>query len=188
MKGNATVGVGSWSSIFKVALYRTAEVGQLTADLMMTSCKKFDFYEPISLSPVNQGIVQLGKLGILSGSAGTADISLVLLFVTPEHIFKVTFGRLWFSTDKSPIELMYIRFPEHRIKTLQSLGCLCKNGYSAYGTVKTMRETDEDLAGLRVAPGDESLVLFAQRFVAGLVTLDNLPYPLVHDKKMIVFI
>ena len=83
---------------------------------------------------------------------------------------------------------MNIRIAEHCIETLKSLRCLSEDDYAADRTVQTMRQTLEDLTGLCIALGNEGLVSLCQGFIRGLVTLDNLPYLLVHDKKMVVFI
>ena len=96
--------------------------------------------------------------------------------------------RLRLTADQRPIEFMDIRFTEHGIETFKCLGSLCKHGYAADRTVKTMRQADEHLARLFITLGYEGLILFAERLVSGLVTLYDLPYLLVDHKKMIVLI
>ena len=51
-----------------------------------------------------------------------------------------------------------------------------------------MRQAHEDLTGLGIPLSDESLVLFAERLVTGLVTLYNFTHTLVNDQNMVVFI
>ncbi len=96
--------------------------------------------------------------------------------------------RLGLGADQCPIEFMDVRFTEHGVEAFEGLGCLRKDGYAADRTVEAVREAHEDLAGLRVALGYECLVFFAERFVAGLVALDDLPDLLVDYEKVVVFI
>ncbi len=100
----------------------------------------------------------------------------------------MTFLRFGSGADQCPVEFMDIRFTEHGIEALEGLGCLGENGDSAYRTVEAVRETHKDLAWLGVTLGYECLVLFAEGFVAGLVTLDDFSDLLVDDEKVVVFI
>ena len=50
-----------------------------------------------------------------------------------------------------------------------------------------MRHPHKDVAGLAVALGDERFQRLAERLVAGLVALDDLPHPLVENQQMVVF-
>ena len=83
---------------------------------------------------------------------------------------------------------MDIGVTEHGIEPFEGLGCLGEDNYSADRTVKAMRQSHKDLAGLDVTLSDESLICFCKRFVRGLVALHNLPYLLVHNEKVVVFI
>ena len=155
---------------------------------MVTAGQELDLNQPVTVGPADLRIIQFGKLGILAGRTGACDIRFILLFIAPEHILQTALRQLWFPAHKSPIKLMHIRFAEHRVQALESLGSLSEDGDSTDRTVETMRKPHEHLAGLVISLGDEGLVFLAQRFVAGLVTLDDLPHPLVDDKKMVVFI
>ena len=112
--------------------------------------------------------------------------------VSVEEVESLAGGMLFFlrrlGTYESPIEFMNLSVTEHCIQTLKCLGCLCQDGYAADRTVKAMRQTDEDLTRLCISLSYEGFVFFAQRFVTGLVTLNNFAHPLVHHKKMVVFI
>ena len=70
----AAVWVRARRAVFEVSFNRAAQVGELAADLVVTSGEKFHLHEPISVSLADLLIVQLGKLGILSRRSGTADI------------------------------------------------------------------------------------------------------------------
>ena len=83
---------------------------------------------------------------------------------------------------------MHIGITEHGIKPFQCLGGLCKHDYAADRTVQPVRQAHEYLARLGVALRYERLICFRKRLVGSLVTLDNLPHLLVHNKQMIVLI
>ena len=74
MKGYASVRIGTRRAVFEVTFYRTAEVRQLAADLMMTSCKKFHFDKPVTVRLPDLLIVELCQLGILPHSSLTAHV------------------------------------------------------------------------------------------------------------------
>lgn len=74
MKGYASVRIGTRRTVFEVTFYRTTEVRQLAADLMMTSGKKLHLDEPVTVRLSDLLIVELCQLGILSHSSLTAYI------------------------------------------------------------------------------------------------------------------
>ena len=73
--------VAALGAIFEVALYYASHIRKLATNLMVTSCKKFDGKQIIPVRLSYKGLTKPCKLRTLPVLA--ADITLVLLFVTP---------------------------------------------------------------------------------------------------------
>ena len=188
MKGDASVRIGTRSSIFKVSLYRTAHVGKLAAYLMVTAGEQFHFKQKIPFRLTNVFIYELCQFCILADDTGTAYVGFVLLFISPEHSFEQAFllGRL--VAYQRPVDLRDIAVTEHGVEAFESLGSLGKDHNAADRTVQTVRKPHEHLTGLIVALCDECFICLSQRLVGSLVSLYDLPYLLVDNEKMIVFV
>ena len=69
-KGDASVLVGTWSSVLEVTLYDCPVGCQLTSDLVMTACQEFYFYQPVPLCRAEKPVSEFRQLGLLA-SLGT---------------------------------------------------------------------------------------------------------------------
>ena len=78
--------------------------------------------------------------------------------------------------------------PEHLRHALQRLSGLGEDADAADGAVEPVGDAHEDLPRLAVAFRDVGLHQFRKAFVAGLVTLGDLPDLLVHYEEVVVFV
>ena len=83
---------------------------------------------------------------------------------------------------------MHASRPEHFVQPGKRLGSPGQHHDAAYRTVQTVRHSKEDTAGLGITHCDEGFVKVRKRLVFGLVSLYDLPRPLVHYKQMVVFV
>ena len=185
VEGYAAVTIRSGCSIFQVAFDWTPDSRQLAAYLMVTAGKEFNFDQVVTVSIAKQPVAQLRDLRtvLLSVECET----LVQLLVARNPMDQFAFRRIWPGTAESPVDFMDFSVTEHGVESFQALGRLGENCHSAYGTVQAVRNAYKDMTGLRIPLRYERLQRLAQRFVAGLVALDNLPHPFVKDKEVVVF-
>lgn len=81
MQTDSGIGIRTRGAIFEVALYYASHIRKLAANLMVTSCKKFDGKQIIPVRLSYKRVTKPCKLRTLPVLA--ADITFVLLFVTP---------------------------------------------------------------------------------------------------------
>lgn len=81
MQTDSSIGIRTRSAIFEVALYYASHIRKLAANLMMPSGKKGYGKQIIPVRLSYKGVTKPCKLRPLP--VLTADITLVLLFVTP---------------------------------------------------------------------------------------------------------
>lgn len=154
----------------------------------MAAGEEFDFDEPVAVGLADLPVVEFGQFGIFAGRAWAADVGFVLLFIAPHHVFESAFCRVRSAADQSPIEFMYVGVAEHGVQTLKGLGCFGKDDDAADRTVEAVRQAHENLTWLFVTLGDECFIGLGERFVGGLVALDDLSYLFVYNQEMVVFI
>ena len=66
MKADASVRIGARRTIFQVPPYDTAMPGQLASYLVMPSCQKANFHQPISVSMSQSPVPEPCKLGVFA--------------------------------------------------------------------------------------------------------------------------
>ena len=186
MEGDAAVGVGPGRTVLEIALDGAADVCELAADLVMPSGHEFHLDEMVALRAFQVHVSELRLLGFMSRPF--CDEGFVQFLVAGHPVGKE--GRCGFglAAAESPVGLVDVSVPEHRIQAFQGFGGLCEEDESAYRTVQAVGDAHEYLSRLPVPQGDERLERFAQRFVAGLVALDDFARPLVEDEQVVVLV
>ena len=71
---------------------------------------------------------------------------------------------------------------------VDALNEAAKDGDAAHRPVQAMWHAHKDVPRFSIALCDERFQRFAQGFVARLVSLHDLPHPLVQNQQMIVFV
>ena len=183
---NAAVRVGTGRSVLEVAFDGAADVGELAADLVMAAGKQLNLDEMITLGAFQIAVFEFRFLGFAARSLG--DEGLVQLFVPGHPVGQECLGRLGPGAAQCPVGLVDLALPEHRIQAFQGLGGLGQDDDAAHRAVQAVGNSHEHLAGLGIPLRDESLQRFAHRFVARLVSLDDLARPLVENEQVVVLI
>lgn len=125
---------------------------------------------------------------LCSWNRGGVGVCLVLFLVSDKETSYAPFFRSWFLFCQSPVVFADTTVSEQLVHPFQSFGCLGEDDNSAYRTVQTVGDTEEDSGWFGVSCSYESLEGLGQGLVICLVTLYYLPTPLVEDEQMVVFI
>ena len=186
MQADAAVRVGTWCTVFEVALDGAAHVGQLAAYLVVPACEQLHFEQGVAFGTLHETVAQPGQLGALGALAHY--VALILLFVARQPVFQQALLVPRFAAAQGQVDLVHGAFPEHGCHALQGLGCLGKDHYSAHRTVESVGNAQEHIAGLAVALLDEGLEILGEGSVAGTVALDYLSRLFIENQKVIVFV
>lgn len=186
VQADAAVFVGAVEAIFQVALDGAADLRQLTAYLMMTTCLEMDFEQKIAVGMGNHTVVQFCSFGV--GMLFVVRIALVLLFIPDEPVHQIIFLFRRTILDDGPIGLLHFTVAKHVVEPCQRLAGLGKQHDAANRTIQTMRHADKDVPGFAILLLDPFLQHFRERLVARLVALDDLTARLVDGNDVIVFV
>ena len=185
VKAYSSIRIGSWGSIFEISLDRAAQMAQLAAYLVVTPSKQLDLQKVVAVSAAYESIVEFCELCALA-SLGN-NIGLVLFFISGKPVFQMSFVCCRPLAAESAIGLVDIRAAEHCAQPFHSLGGLCKDAYSAYRAVESVRYTHIYLSRFIVALGNIGLESLREAFISGLVPLHDFTDLLVDDEKVVVF-
>ena len=188
MERDAAIGVGAWGSILEISFDGAAHVGKLAPDLVMTTRVELNFEQMIAaLGGGKKCIIQRGKLCLGVRGVGS-DEAFVKLGIAEKIILQMarrTGGCLRYN---STIDLAKIALFDELIHAAECLAGFSKEDHPADGTVQSMNNTAENVAGLGITLLDVGLKKVGKAEVAGLVGLDNLSRQLVEGYQVVVFV
>jgi len=90
----------------------------------MPAGEEFDFYEVVSVCADQIPVVKFCEFRILTWLlfvAGSYRVSFVLLLVSDEPVFQMSFRWLWSLAAESPVFFVDLTVAEHRRQSLQRL-------------------------------------------------------------------
>ena len=186
VEADAAIGVATVEAILEVTLDGTADLGKLTADLMMTACLQVHLHQMIVGEAAEQTVVEDGLLA--AGTLTVVGIRLVLLFVADEPVLEGALLLRRTVLDDGPVGLVDLSVAEHLVEPLQGLAGLGEHHDAAGGTIETMHDADEGVARLVILLFQVGGNGGTQGLIAGLVALHNLANSLVDDDDMVVFV
>ena len=124
LEADSSIRVGTWGSVFQIALYCATGVAQLAAYLVVPAGEEFDFYKMIPVGTDQISVVEFCEFCILTWLlfvSGCYRVSFVLFFVADEPIFQMSFRWLWFGAAECPVSFVDLTIAEHRRQSFQRL-------------------------------------------------------------------
>ena len=183
---NATVGVGAWSTILKVALDGTTDFSQLAPYLVVASCVQFYLKQPVTVAAGKDTIVQNGLLG--TGNLAVVGACRIVLRVAGKPVSERSL-LLWRLVGyDGPIGFLHGACAEHLAESAEGLAGAGKKNQTADGAVQSMHHAEEHFPGLLVLFLDVCLHHLGQGYVACLVTLHDVPRPFADDDDVIILV
>ena len=137
VEGDAAVGIGAGGAILEVALDGTADVGELAADLVVTTGEEFHFHQVVPIGALQECIFELRFLRLSPGTLG--DEGLVESLVAGHPVGQHSRFRRRLAATKGPVGLVDLPAAEHRVQALQGLGCLREQADAAHGAAGRCR-------------------------------------------------
>ena len=187
VQGDAAVGIAAWSTVFQVALYGAAHLGQLASYLVVASGVQVYFQKVVPVARGNEPVVQYRLLRTWHlPVVGTCRI---VLLVASEPVCQCALWNLRTVLHYCPVGLAHVFVPgKHLVQAWQSLAGLGKKHHARYWPVQTVHHTQVHVAWLVVLLLQPLLYNIREGSVAGLVALHDLPCLFVDNNKMVVFV
>ena len=185
-EADAAIGVAALGTILEVAADGQADMGELTANLMVSPRVEIYFEEGVVVVGSDGTEVEQSLLGV--GLLAVVGIRLVLLLVSQEVVLQMgglADGRRRYD---GPIGLTYLIGAEHLVESCQGLAGASKDDDAAHRAVEPMNDTKEDGARLGVGFLDVLFHHVAQGGIACLVALNDFSRLLVDNDDMVVFV
>ena len=154
---------------------------------MVAARMQLDLHEVIAIARGQQAVAQACQLR--PRAVGTLRyVALILLLITHEVVLQRVGLLRRAGGDDGPVALPHLATAEELVHTAQSLARLGKDHEASDGSVEAMDDAEEDIAGLLILLLEVALEGFAQRFIARLISLDDLARALAHHQQVVIFV
>ena len=187
MQGDASVGVAAWSTVFQVAFYRAANLGQLAPYLVVASGVQVYFQKVVPLARGNEPVVQHRLLR--PRHLPVVGTCRVVLLLTCQPMCECALWFLWAVLYYGPICFVYlVVLGKHFVQAWKGLARLGKKYHARYRSVQSVHHTQIYVTGFVVLLLQPIFDKIREGSVPGLIALDYLPCLFVNDYQMVVFV